>query len=266
MYDNEHTQHNIFHTIANCKVQFTLVAEQRVMTREHPKFDDDVPQFSGNFNEKLVDWVTDVRLWEAEHNDETKPRFGPRLYRRRFLLQRQQRSSRHCLVGETWRTSLWTTSSRRSKIMVTETLLKKMARRRWTNYIDMRQCEAEAMQDNVNREEMMSLSLQNSTKIALDEKMRGYWRMFTSALSGREIAGVRIITEGSTGLSALNKAIQPTIVVRRRQEVRDDPREKQDRALDKTGSAGDNCSTLADGEESESETDLESPDERCTQP
>ena len=100
MYDNERTQHNTNHTIANCKVQFTLVAEQRLMTREHPKFDDDVPQFSGNINEKLVDWVTDVRLWEAEHY-ETKPRFGPRLYRRRLLLQRQQRSSRHCLVGET---------------------------------------------------------------------------------------------------------------------------------------------------------------------
>ena len=90
--------------------------------------------------------------------------------------------------------------------------------------------------------------------------------VLTSALSGREIAGVRIITEGSTGLSALNKVIQPTIVARRRQEVRDDRREKQDRALDKTGSAGDNCHALSDGEESESETDLESLDERCTQP
>ena len=49
---------------------------------------------------------------------------------------------------------------------------------------------------------------------------------------------------------------------RRREEVRDDRREQEDRADDKTGSVGDNMHTLSDGEESESETDLESLDER----
>ena len=51
------------------------------------------------------------------------------------------------------------------------------------------------MQDYVNREEMMSLSLQNSTKNALDEKMYGYLLFRTSALSEQEIAGIRIVTE-----------------------------------------------------------------------
>ena len=41
------------------------------MAHDHPKFEDDVPQFNGNTNEKFVEWVT-VRLWEAEHKDETK--------------------------------------------------------------------------------------------------------------------------------------------------------------------------------------------------
>ena len=39
-------------------------------------------------------------------------------------------------------------------------------------------------------------------------------------------------------------------------EVRDHSREQEDRARDKTGSAGDILHTLSDGEESKSETDL----------
>ena len=38
--------------------------------------------------------------------------------------------------------------------------------------------------------------------------------------------------------------------MRRREEVRDDPRAQEDRARDKTDSAGDNFHTLSDGEES----------------
>ena len=100
----------------------------------------------------------------------------------------------------------------------------------------------------------MSLSVQNSTNIALDEKIRGYWLIRTSAKTEQEIASIRIVTEGTTRLSAVKRAIQQTIVSRRR-EVRDDGREKKDRARDKTGSPGDNFHTLSDGEESESETE-----------
>ena len=129
-------------------------------------------------------------------------------------------------------------------------------------YFDMRQGKAEAIQDHINREEMMSLPLQSSTKIALDKKMRGHWLIRTSALSEQEIAGIRMVTEGSTGLSAVKKAIQQTIVSRRREEVRDDRREEEGRAHDKTGSAGDNFHTHTDGEECESGTDLGSLDEQ----
>ena len=107
----------------------------------------------------------------------------------------------------------------------------------------------------------MSLSRQKSTKIALDKKMRCYRFIRTSALSEHVIAGIRVVSEGSTGLSAVKKAIQQTAVSRRREEVRDDHREQEDRARDKTGSAGDNLHTLSDGEQSESEADLVSLDE-----
>ena len=126
----------------------------------------------------------------------------------------------------------------------------------------MRQGKAGSIQGYINREEMMSLSLQNSTKIALDEKMRGVWLIRTSAPSEQEIARIRIVTEGSTGLSSVKRAIQQTIVSRRREQVRDDRREGQDRARDKTGSAGDNFFAASDGEESESETNLELLDEQ----
>ena len=43
------------------------------------------------------------------------------------------------------------------------------------NHFDARQGNAEAIQDHVNGEDMMSLSLQTSSKIALDEKIRAKW-------------------------------------------------------------------------------------------
>ena len=51
------------------------------MANEHPKFEDYVPQFSRKINDKFVEWLTDVRLWGAEHKDDTRPRFGPSLNR-----------------------------------------------------------------------------------------------------------------------------------------------------------------------------------------
>ena len=136
------------------------------------------------------------------------------------------------LLGKTLRTSLWTASSRRSG----DTLEEK-GQEALHNYFDMRQSKAEAIQDNINREEMMSLSLQNSTKIALDEKVRGNWLMYTSASSEQEIACIRIVTERSTGLYAVKRTILQTIVSRWREEVRDDRREQEDRAHDTTGTA-----------------------------
>ena len=108
------------------------------------------------------------------------------------------------------------------------------------NYFDMRQ--AEAVQDCINLEEMVSLSLRNSTKTALDEKLLGYWQIRTSALSESSLTG-------SPELSAAKRAIQ-AIVSRRREAARDDrPDQRQ---------CCDNFHTLSADEESESETDLES--------
>ena len=111
------------------------------------------------------------------------------------------------------------------------------------NYCDMTQGRVQVYN---NREEMMSLSPQNSTTT-----MRGCWLARTSALSEQEIAGIRIVTEGSAG-PAVKWAIQQTIVSRRRVEGGDGRREQEDRAHDKTGSAA-----LSDREESESVTDVE---------
>ena len=115
--------------------------------------------------------------------------------------------SRRCLVRETWRTSLWTTSSRRSEKCYGDTF-EEQDQQALDNHFDMRQGRAEAFQAYINREEMMSLSVQNSTKIALDDKMRGYWLIRTSAFSEQEM---------STGLSAGKRAIQQTIVSRQRE-------------------------------------------------
>ena len=76
------------------------------------------------------------------------------------------------------------------------------------NCFDMRQGEAETTQDCINCEDIRALPLQNSTKTALDEKMRGYWLFRTSALSEQEIAGIRIVTEGSTGLVRRERSIR----------------------------------------------------------
>ena len=53
----------------------------------------------------------------------------------------------------------------------------------------------------------------------------------------------------------MKKAIQQTLVARRRPEVRGDRREQEDRARDKAGIAGDNFHAFSDGEETESETE-----------
>ena len=84
----------------------------------------------------------------------------------------------------------------------------------------------------------------------------------TSALSEHEIAGIQIVPEGGTGLNGAKAAIQQTIVSRRREEVCDDRREQEDQAHNETGSAGDNFHPLSDGEESASETEVESLDKQ----
>ena len=57
---------------------------------------------------------------------------------------------------------------------------------------------------------MMSILLQNEANTALDEKMRGYWLIGTSALTEQEISGVRVITLMGNGLSDVRNAIHQT--------------------------------------------------------
>ena len=47
----------------------------------------------------------------------------------------------------------------------------------------MRQGKAESIQDNIFREEILTVALQKDTAIDLDEKIRGYWLMRTSNLT-----------------------------------------------------------------------------------
>ena len=52
------------------------------------------------------------------------------------------------------------------------------------NYFDMRQGKAESIQDYIFHEEILTVALQKDTAIDLDEKIRGYWLMRTSNLTG----------------------------------------------------------------------------------
>ena len=141
---------------------------------------------------EFVEWITDLRLWEAEHKDETKPRFVPRFCR-------QPKQIIKTLLGHG-------NPANFTVDYIIETLrnngygdtLEEENQEALDNNFDTRQGKAEANQDHVNRKEMMPLSRQNSTKIAPDENMHGYWLIRASALSEQQIAGIRIVTEGST--------------------------------------------------------------------
>ena len=73
------------------------------MANVHLEFEYVFPQFSGKINEQIVESVTDVKLWEAEHEDQ-KLRRWPRFYRRGLLGQADDQdvalagrpSERHC--------------------------------------------------------------------------------------------------------------------------------------------------------------------------
>ena len=73
------------------------------------------------------------------------------------------------------------------------------------NYFDMRQGKAESIQEDIFREEILTVALQKDTAIDLDEKIRGYWLMRTSNLTEREISGIKIITQGQTQLAQVKR-------------------------------------------------------------
>ena len=89
-----------------------------------------------------------MRLWEAKHKDETKPRLGPRLYRRGILGQPKQIIK--TLLGKGDQANFTVDN-------IIETLrnngsrdtLEENCQEALDNYFAMRQSKAEAIQDYV---------------------------------------------------------------------------------------------------------------------
>ena len=108
----------------------------------------------------------------------------------------------------------------------------------------------------------MPLLLQNSTKIGLDEKMRGYWLIRTSVVGARDrrfsnshrrrhwTACCEEVDPAGTRVRDGERKFAMSVVTRKTETVT------------RQACAGDNFHTLSDGEESESETDLASLDEQ----
>ena len=196
--------------------------------------DERVPQFYGRIDEKFAEWETDVRLWQVELKVEDRDRLGPRLYRRG--LHGQPKIIVKTKPG-TQDVSQFTVDNIIQRLGDNShgELPEELGQEALDKYFDMRQGKAESIQDYIFREEILTVALQKDTAIDLDEKIRGYWLMRTSNLTEREISGIKIITRGLTQLAQVKKAITQTIVVKKREEVRDDLREAGDRARDRPG-------------------------------
>ena len=61
-YDDRHTSHHVLQETIRNSFNFHWLRSRDSWHNEHPKFEDDVPQFSGKINEKFAEWDTDVKL------------------------------------------------------------------------------------------------------------------------------------------------------------------------------------------------------------
>ena len=147
--------------------------------------DEQVPQFYGRIDEKFAEWKTDVRLWQVEFKVEDRDRLGPRLYRRG--LHGQPKITVKTKLG-TQDVAQFTVDNiiKCLKDNGYGELLEELGQKALDNYFDMRQGKAESIQDYIFREEILTVALQKDTAIDLDEKIRGYWLMRTSNLTGNE--------------------------------------------------------------------------------
>ena len=185
------THDNTYCTTSSEQFQFTPVAELRWVHTWHLSIQSLRMMFHGSVARWMRNSLSGLLTWDWGRQSTRMTRnliLGPRLYKRGLVGQPKQILA--TLVRETWRNSLWTLSSRHSERMATGTLDERGQQAPDKDF-DMRQSNAEAIQDHINREEMMSLSVQNSAKIALDEKRRSYQLIRKSALSQSEIARVR---------------------------------------------------------------------------
>ena len=71
----------------------------------------------------------------------------------------------------------WRKSSNASRKMVCGELPEELGQEALDNYFDMRQGEAESIQDYIFREENLTVALKKDTAVDLDQKIRGYWLM-----------------------------------------------------------------------------------------
>ena len=77
--------------------------------------------------------------------------------------------------------------------------------------------------------------------------------MRTSNLTDRQVSGIKIITQGKTQLTQVQKAITQTFVAKKREEVRDALREVGDRARDRAGGYAEAPNFHLDGDSDDDE-------------
>ena len=131
--------------------------------------DEHVPQFYGRIDEKFAEWETDVRLWQVEIKLEDRDRLGPRLYRRG--LHGQPKTIVNTKLG-TQDVAQFTVDNiiQCLKDNGYGELPEELGQEALDNFFDMRQGNAESIQDCIFREEILTVPLQKDTAIDLDEK------------------------------------------------------------------------------------------------
>ena len=171
-------------------------------------------QFYGRLDEKFAEWETDVRLWQVEFKVEDRDSLGPRLYRRG--LHGQPKIIVKTKLG-TQDVAQYTMDNiiKCLKDNGYGELPEELGQEALDNYFDMRQGQAESIQDYIFREEILTVALQKDTAIDLDEKIRGYWLMRTSNLTEREISGIKIINQVQTQLAQVKKKPSPRQLLQR---------------------------------------------------
>ena len=180
--------------------------------------DEQVPQFYGRIDEKIAEWETDVRLWQAEFKVEDRDRLGPKLYRRG--LHGQPKIIVKTKLG-TQDVAQFTVDNiiKCLKDNGYGELSEELGQGALDNCFDMRQGKAERIQDYIFREEILTVALQKDTAMDLDDKIRGYWLMRTSNLTEREISGIKIIKKSHHPDDCCKETVRKSGMISVRQET-----------------------------------------------
>ena len=123
-----------------------------------------VPQFYGRNDEKFAEWEIDVKLWEAEYKEDDRDRRGPKLCRRGL----------HGQPKIVVKTKLGTQDASQFTVDNIIQCLKnngcgelpeELGQEALDNYFDVRQ-------DDIFREEILTVALKKDTALDLDENQR----------------------------------------------------------------------------------------------